>query len=145
MADRASVSIKQILSPNLDWLGAAKNCRAPARGGKINGPGSAAVLGRINPMADRAPVSIKQILGPSLDRLGAAKNRRAPARVEESNGPGSAAVLSRINPTTDLTQITILRIQRPTVDRLAAELCACPHIWLRVGNYVPVLICTVPP
>ncbi|NLH74009.1 MAG: hypothetical protein GX456_13215 [Verrucomicrobia bacterium] len=33
-------------------MGAAKNRRAPARGGKGNGAGSAAVPGRINPMTE---------------------------------------------------------------------------------------------
>jgi len=46
--------------------------------GNRNGVGSAAVLGRINPMTGRAPASITQIRRPIFDRLGAAKNRRAP-------------------------------------------------------------------
>ncbi len=40
-------------------------------------PGSAAVLGRINPMTGRVPVSITQTRRPIFDRVGAAKNRRA--------------------------------------------------------------------
>jgi len=78
MTDRASVSIKQTLSPNFDRLSAAKNGRAPARAGKGNGAGSAAVPGRINLTTDRVLVSIKQILRPNFDLLGAAKNGRAP-------------------------------------------------------------------
>ncbi|NLH74397.1 MAG: hypothetical protein GX456_15200, partial [Verrucomicrobia bacterium] len=81
----------QILRPIIHRLGAAKNGRAPARGGKSNGAGSAAVPGRINPMTDLTPVSITQIRRPNVDRLGAAKNRRAPARAGKSNGAGSAA------------------------------------------------------
>ncbi|NLH73537.1 MAG: hypothetical protein GX456_10835 [Verrucomicrobia bacterium] len=46
------VSIKQIRRPNTHRLGAAKNGRAPARAGKGNGAGSAAVLGRINVTTD---------------------------------------------------------------------------------------------
>ncbi|NLH71834.1 MAG: hypothetical protein GX456_02125 [Verrucomicrobia bacterium] len=68
----------QIWSLNVHRLGAAKNRRAPARGGKGNAPGSAAVPGRINRMTDRAPASITQIRRPNIHRLGAAKNRGAP-------------------------------------------------------------------
>ena len=46
------VSMTQIGGPNIDRLGAAKNRRAPARAGKGNGAGSAAVLGRINVTTD---------------------------------------------------------------------------------------------
>ena len=46
---------------------------------KSSGPGSAAVLGRINPTTDLIPVSFTQIRRPNIHRLGAAKNRRAPA------------------------------------------------------------------
>jgi len=60
------VSIMQILRPNVHRLGAGKNARAPARGGKSNGVGSAAVPGRINTMTDLAAVSIKQIRQPSI-------------------------------------------------------------------------------
>ncbi len=71
--------------PNVHRLGAAKNRRAPARAGKSNGVGSAAVPGRINPMTDRAPVSITQTRRPIFDRLGAGKNARAPARAGKGN------------------------------------------------------------
>ncbi len=50
----ATVSITQARRTNIHRLGAAKNRRAPARGGKLNRVGSAAVLGRINPMTDRS-------------------------------------------------------------------------------------------
>ncbi|HOK78834.1 MAG TPA: hypothetical protein PLW35_14080, partial [Verrucomicrobiota bacterium] len=53
---------------------------------KATALGSAAVLGRTNPMADRAPVSVRQIRRPIFDRPGAAKNRRAPARAGKGNG-----------------------------------------------------------
>ncbi|NLH72597.1 MAG: hypothetical protein GX456_06050, partial [Verrucomicrobia bacterium] len=43
----------QIGRPNMHRLGAGKNARAPARVGKGNGAGSAAVPGRIGPMTDR--------------------------------------------------------------------------------------------
>jgi len=77
----------QILRPIIHRLGAGKNARAPA-GALEETPtlGSAAVLGRINPMADRAPVSIRQIRRPIFDRLGAGKNARAPARAGKGNG-----------------------------------------------------------
>ncbi|HOK77079.1 MAG TPA: hypothetical protein PLW35_05080 [Verrucomicrobiota bacterium] len=97
------VSIPQIRPPNIHRPSAAKNRRAPARAGKRNGAGSAAVLGRISPTTDRAPVSITQTRRPNIDRLGAGKNARAPARAGKGNGAGSAAVLGRINVTTDPT------------------------------------------
>ncbi|MGC8988959.1 MAG: hypothetical protein ACP5MD_02450 [Verrucomicrobiia bacterium] len=50
----------------------------PKRARKANGPGSAAVLGRINTMTDLAPVSIRQIRRPNIHLLGAGKNARAP-------------------------------------------------------------------
>ncbi len=53
MTDNAPVSFTQTRRPKVYLLGAGKNARAPARGGKSNGLGSAAVLGRINPMTDR--------------------------------------------------------------------------------------------
>ena len=52
---------------------------------KATALGSAAVLGRINPMADRAPVSIRQIRRPIFDWLGAGKNARAPACAGKGN------------------------------------------------------------
>jgi len=52
------VSINQIRRPNIHRLNAGKNARAPARAGKGNGAGSAAVPGRINPTTDLAPASI---------------------------------------------------------------------------------------
>ncbi len=71
-------------------LGAVKNRRAPARGGKGNGAGSAAVPGRINATTDLAPVSITQIRRPNVDRLAAAKNGRAPIdAVEKAMAPGA--------------------------------------------------------
>ncbi|NLH72333.1 MAG: hypothetical protein GX456_04700, partial [Verrucomicrobia bacterium] len=53
--------------------GAGKNARAPARAGKGNGVGSAAVPGRINLTTDRTPASITQIRRPNVHGLGAGK------------------------------------------------------------------------
>ncbi|NLH74136.1 MAG: hypothetical protein GX456_13850 [Verrucomicrobia bacterium] len=86
MTNLTPVSIKQTRGPIFDRLGAAKNGRAPAGVGESNGPGSAAVPGRINTTTDLTPVSIKQTRRPGVDRPGAAKNRRAPARAGKGNG-----------------------------------------------------------
>ncbi|NLH73996.1 MAG: hypothetical protein GX456_13150 [Verrucomicrobia bacterium] len=52
MTDPTTRFDPEIARPKIHRLGAAKNRRAPARAGKSNGAGSAAVLGRINPTTD---------------------------------------------------------------------------------------------
>ncbi|NLH72345.1 MAG: hypothetical protein GX456_04760, partial [Verrucomicrobia bacterium] len=103
-----------------DRPGAAKSRRTPARAGKRNGAGSAAVPGRINPTTDLAPVSIMQTRRLIFDRLGAGKNARAPARAGKGNGARSAAVPGRINPMTDRAPASITQTHRLIFDRLGA-------------------------
>ncbi|MGC8990365.1 MAG: hypothetical protein ACP5MD_09610, partial [Verrucomicrobiia bacterium] len=58
--------------------GRARMPALPQRAGNSNGPGSAAVPGRINQTTDRARASIMRIRRPNIHGLGAGKNARAP-------------------------------------------------------------------
>ncbi len=114
------VSITQIRRPNLDRLGAAKNRRAPARAGKGNGVGSAAVPGRINTMTDRT--TRFDYANPASDHSPAGGGQEWPRSCTrwKRQRLGSAAVLGRINTTTDPAPVSITQILRPTIHRLGA-------------------------
>jgi len=97
------VSITQIRRPNIHRLGAAKNRRAPARGGKSNGPRE---RGRPRPHQRN-----DRLCDPFGSRKCAARKftgwvrARMPAllhAVEKATAVGSAAVPGHINVTTDL-------------------------------------------
>ncbi|NLH73110.1 MAG: hypothetical protein GX456_08670 [Verrucomicrobia bacterium] len=67
-------------TPELSPAGGGQECpRSRSDSEKPNGPGSAAVPGRINPTTDLAPVWFTQIRRQNFHRLGAGKNARAPA------------------------------------------------------------------
>ncbi len=103
--------------------------RAPARAGESNGPGSAAVLGRINPTTDCTTRFDHS--NPTTEHKPAGCGQECPRSRNASGNPNgfrSAAVPGRIDPTADHTPASITQTRPRHVHRPAPKLRVCPHI-----------------